>query len=171
MVRPEDQVLELPNEVKRYLKNQQQHVKTEPNSAAKVESSQLELLHMVPSFRRRTKASVALNYSFSSAKKQAALIEDELYTLMRISGIECLLQASNTNGMIKGIVSTPMTSNSFKFDFAPCQTRNINIKQEILRLYFNTRNQVNEKVQNPKLERDFSNAVNELDLVQKENIE
>lgn len=127
---------------------------------------------MGPSFRRRTKASVALNLSFSSVKKKSTgLVEDELYQLLLISGIECLIQASNTNGMIKGVVCTPMTSISFKFDFAPCQTRNINIKQEILRLYFNTKNQTNEKVQNPKVERDFTNASNEFDLVQKDNIE
>lgn len=66
--------------------------------------------------------------------------DEQIYTRLKISGCDCLVQAIFHNGLIKGQVSVAVTSQQVKFDLNPVLNERfhaVNILNEIKRLYFN----------------------------------
>jgi hypothetical protein len=65
-----------------------------------------------------------------------------LYQWLDISGIPCLVQATKNFGRITGSVSCSLSSKPFRFDIHSQEKKkfqNMNMQEELTRLYFDTR--------------------------------
>ena len=91
---------------------------------------------------KKSSSKILKEQDFNSPGRSSGYVinsDDDPTSAQKISGIDCIIQASYVNGKITGTLSCSRNRKLFKFEMNPCnhsKKANIDVKSELIRLYF-----------------------------------